>query len=63
MQDTLKSIVPGKEAEEASAGASDAAEDLGSKAEGAAEDVKGSIAKQSGEARQWIDDWKKEQAK
>lgn len=62
-QDTIKSIAPQKEAEEAGAEASGTAEDLGSKAEGAAEDIKDGIAKQSGEARKWIDDWKKEQAK
>ncbi len=60
-QDTLKSIAPKSEAKEAGAEASDAADSLGSKAEDAAEEV--SIAQQTGEARKWIDDWKKEQAK
>lgn len=41
--------------------ASNSAEKASSTVEDAAENVKDSIEQRSGEARKWIDDWKKEQ--
>lgn len=63
-QEKLKGVGSSSEpeAQKAAGQASNAAEEVSGKVEDAASDVKDSIAERSGEARKWIDDWKKEQA-